>query len=204
MEKRHLKADRLLACLVLMVFSSIANAFTAIAIIDKQASQSWSRASNYTSQKEADNDALEGCRVEARKNGIGNLAKQCKVITRATVPGHGALVCGTEGCAWGTGYNSAQEAVDAVYGLCSKSYAKCQDKNIGTWEDSAGFSKKVTALKAPVAADCRPRTNQLQCTSSCTNGSCVVEYENGCHMRVQVQAQFNPINNSWQYPAPPC
>jgi hypothetical protein len=35
----------------------------------------WWRSSNYESQKEADETALDGCRVEARKNGIGNLDK---------------------------------------------------------------------------------------------------------------------------------
>lgn len=195
---------RTLLCIAFFALPLCTNAVTAIATIDKHASQAWARASDYESQKEADNDALEACRSEARKNGLGKLAKQCRVATRADGPGYGALVCGVDGCMWGTGFDTAQDAIDTAYQGCIKSYAKCQDKNIGYWEDFAGFAKNAVPQKAPVKTDCRPRTNELQCTSSCQNGSCIVTYRNGCQMRVQVQAQFNPLSNTWNYPATSC
>lgn len=199
-----MKKIRLLMYAVLSLFSWSAYAYTSIAIIDGHTSQSWAKASNYESQKDADNDALEGCRVEARKNGIGALAKQCKIATRASVPGYGALVCSAEGCVWVTGHEFAQAAVDSAYQTCSKNYKNCREKDIDYWEDFAGFPKKTALAKPPAVKDCRPKTNYLQCKSSCTNGSCVVTYENGCQVSVQVPAKFNPLNNLWEYPAPSC
>lgn len=189
---------------VMIAFSGGANAFTAIALIENNVTKSIYRTSNYDVQKEADNAALQGCRATAKTNGIGKLAKQCKIEARAREPGFGAVVCGTDGCSWGTGFDDAQEVVDAVYARCAKDYTNCQAIAITAFEDYAGFAKKTASERAPVAADCRPRTNTLQCSSSCNNGSCVVKYENGCQMRVQVQPRFNGFNNQWEYPAPSC
>jgi hypothetical protein len=149
------------------------------------------------------NAALQGCRATAKTNGIGKLAKQCKIVSRAPKPGYGTIVCGVDGCSWGMAFGSAQEAIDAIYADCAKSYTDCRDKDINFWEDRAGFATG-TAVSAPISGDCRPRTNTLQCSSSCNNGSGVVRYENGCQMRVQVQPRFNGFNNQWEYPAPSC
>lgn len=179
-----------------------AQAFTAIATVSGQVDKAWYRASNFAKQKEADAAALEGCRVEARNNGIAQLAKQCKVVTRARGPGYGASVCGDEGCNWVVGYESGQAAVDAAYEGCSQSYAHCTDENIRFWEDFAGFAAPPPAKVT--GGDCRPRTNTLRCQSSCTNGDCVVSYENGCKMRVQVQPRYDGFQNRWVYPSPSC
>jgi hypothetical protein len=61
---------------------------------------------------------------------------------------------------------------------------------------------KVTP--APSAKNCRPTTQPLRCTSQCTNGSCVITYQNGCKVNVQVQPTFDPFSNQWTYPAPSC
>ncbi|MBV6322153.1 DUF4189 domain-containing protein [Duganella sp. HSC-15S17] len=196
--KVHLWAFGLLVFLPI-----ITNAHTSIALVENYVTQSWFNSTDYESQKEADNDALEGCRVTARQRGIGNLAKQCKVVTRATGPGHGALACSENGCSWSIGHGTLEEAVTVAREKCSKTYANCQDTL--NWKDFKGFASKSALLqKSQVPGDCRPRSNQLQCTSSCTNGSCVVTYQNGCQIRVQVQPQFNPLNNTWDYPAPSC
>lgn len=52
--------------------------------------------------------------------------------------------------------------------------------------------------------NCRPNTKTIRCTSQCSNGDCVVLYENGCRLRVQVQPNFDPFTNQWVYPAPNC
>lgn len=198
--------SNLLRCLFISTLAIISNtclAYSSIATIDNHAVQAWYRANNYTSQKEADVAAIEGCRVEARKNGIGNIASKCKVVTRAKGPGYGSIVCGDNGCGWVTGYESSQDAVNGAYDQCSKSYKNCQEKDIQSWEDFAGFAAPKTAT-APTSADCRPRTQALRCTSSCTNGNCVVSYENGCKMRVQISPRFDGLQNQWVYPAPSC
>lgn len=183
------------------IFSS-SFAYTSIATIEGYVDSAWWRESNYESQKEADEAALEGCRVEARKNGIGNLAKKCRIASRAKGPGYGAIVCGEGGCNWTTGYASGQAAVDAAYEGCSKSYKNCRGNNIDYWEDFAGFpSKKPPKLSG---GDCRPRTSTLRCQSSCTNGDCIVTYENGCKIRVQVNPTYDSLQNQWVYPPPSC
>lgn len=73
----------------------------------------------------------------------------------------------------------------------------------------AGQYKKAVETPrkaAPVASErnCRPNTAQLRCSSQCTNGSCIVTYENGCKMRVEVQPRFDPFSNQWTYPSPSC
>lgn len=65
--------------------------------------------------------------------------------------------------------------------------------------------KKVATSPAPGGeGNCRPRGDTLRCTSQCYNGNCIVTYENGCKVRVQVQPKFNPFNNQWDYPSPSC
>jgi len=64
----------------------------------------------------------------------------------------------------------------------------------------------VASKPVPVAnnGNCRPRTNQLSCSSQCYNGDCVVTYENGCKVRVQVSPKFDPFTSQWTYPSPSC
>ncbi len=52
--------------------------------------------------------------------------------------------------------------------------------------------------------DCRPRTRELRCRSNCVNGNCVVEYENGCKIRVQVSPRFDSFSTQSTYPSPSC
>ena len=70
--------------------------------------------------------------------------------------------------------------------------------------------KPLAASETPMATqprrtgNCRPTTSSIRCQSRCTNGNCIVTYENGCEIRVQVQAKFNPFNSQWEYPSPGC
>lgn len=193
---------RLILSVCLAVVFTNCFAFTAIATIEGQVDNAWWRSSNYASQKEADRNALEGCRAEARRNGAGALAKKCKIVSRAKGPGYGAVVCGDEGCNWVTGHASGQIAVDAAYAGCNKSYKNCQSKDIEFWSDFAGFPSSKAAK--PSGGNCRPRTTTLRCQSACTNGDCIITYENGCKMRVQVSPEFDSFQNRWVYPQPPC
>lgn len=51
---------------------------------------------------------------------------------------------------------------------------------------------------------CRPTGSSIRCESNCVNGDCVISYENGCKLRVRVNAKFNSFNNQWEYPSPSC
>jgi len=73
---------------------------------------------------------------------------------------------------------------------------------------SSAISGVIAAPKsAPASAvekSCRPNTPKVRCTWQCSNGNCEVTYKNGCKMRVQVPAKFDPFTNQWTYPAPSC
>jgi len=204
MKPSILKSYLLFLSTVLLAYSGSANAYTSVALIKDHVTSSISASFNYDSQKEADKSAVAGCRSEADKNGIGKLANQCKITLRAKGPGYGAISCGPEGCGYTTGFGSGQEAVDAAYNECTKSYQGCQADNITNWEDFAGFPQLREVAKTAVAKDCRPRTEELRCRSSCINGSCVIKYENGCQMQVEVDAQYDSFKNQWVYPSPSC
>lgn len=69
---------------------------------------------------------------------------------------------------------------------------------------------RIQTAQAPAPAltakpgNCRPTTAHLRCESQCTNGACVITYENGCRMQVQVQPRFDGFTNQWVYPTPSC
>lgn len=74
---------------------------------------------------------------------------------------------------------------------------------------TAARSKPKTAAptktaKANTGRDCRPRTSSLRCQSNCVNGNCVVTYENGCKINIQVNSKYNAFTNQWEYPSPGC
>lgn len=188
------------------IFGFYANgvqAFSAFASIKGYASDSLAYSYNYGSQKEADRHSLALCRKIAEENGIGHLAKKCAVALRGKGPGFGAFTCGDNGCAYVTGYDSSQDAVDAAYDVCDKSYRNCRGENIKYGEDTAGFGAQRTKNSVQ-GKNCIPNTSQRSCQSQCTNGDCLVTYQNGCKVRVQVTPQFNPMNNSWEYLSPGC
>lgn len=192
---------RISLALLFVLFSHSSFAFSAIAAVKGHFKGTWGYASNYDTQKEADKQALISCKEAANANGFQKIANQCKVLAQGKYPGYGAIVCGEEGCSWGIGYETSQEAINAAYGNCSKNYSNCQEKDIQFYKDFAGFTP---APSQNSANDCRPRSNSLRCSSSCSNGDCIVTYENGCKMRVQVQPRFNGFTNTWEYPSPNC
>jgi hypothetical protein len=129
---------------VLLAFSEAALAFTSISAVPGDNSTLY-RANNFDTQAAADKAALTGCRTAARSGSHAKTAKKCAVLDRSRGPGYGALVCGDGGCAWRTGYESAQAATDAAYDVCSANYKNCQQSNIDSWVDTAGFPRVVAA-----------------------------------------------------------
>lgn len=141
-------------------------------------------------------------RKTRRETDSKKLASQCKIVTRGKGPGYGAVVCGTDGCSWTLGYESRQIAVDKAYERCVKQYQQCQSEGITSWEDFRGFKVKNSAQTN--TKDCRPKTQTLRCTSNCVNGNCVLTYDNGCKINVQVPSRFDSFSKQWTYPAPSC
>lgn len=172
------------------------HAFTSIAVIEGRAGESIYYFANNDSQKEADRFAIKGCRDTARNNGLGKLASKCKVVTRAKQPGYGVIVCGDDGCAWGTGYESAQAAVDAISIACNESYKNCRTQNVTSWwEDYAGFMTKPVSRKN--GKSCAPE-GKYTCTQHCNNNQCQVKFNNGCIMNVVV-GQHQELKTTLEY-----
>lgn len=133
--------------LSLFAFSKAVYAFSSIALVDGYTAPTFYAAYNYDSQEKADRSALDGCRANAKKNNLAKLAKKCEIVTRGKESGYGAVVCANNGCAWITGYESKQGAVDAAYNTCSANYPDCQQNNIEAWADFAGFRSEPVAQR---------------------------------------------------------
>jgi len=174
-------------------------AYTSIATVPGHVSQAFYRTSNYESQKEADAHAIEGCRVEAREKGIGQLAKKCVVKSRATGPGYGAVVFAEDGAAWVTGYSDNQVAVDAAYAECEKAFRNCQKDGISYWLDEAGFKKKSAPKTASLDSCTPPSGKTLRYADSCVNGDCVRTFENGCKKRFQAAYCYDAIQGRYDW-----
>lgn len=179
-------------------------AYSAIVSIPDQGAEIFSYAANFRKQADADAAALQRCKSSAKKNGLGKLAVQCKIYARGQEPGFGAVSCGDDGCGWAVGRTTIQEAENAAYEACSKDIKNCASKDLKSWSDFAGFNEPKAAPPASSSGNCIPNTPVRRCSSQCTNGNCLVTYENGCKVRVQVSPRFDPFSNQWQYPSPGC
>jgi hypothetical protein len=127
--------------LILTVLSFECQAFSSVAIVKGHTQKSFYSSFNFETQKEANKNAIAGCKEEAKKNGIGSMANSCAVAEESNIPGYGAVSCGDENCAWALGYYDVKEAMDAAYFTCSESYTNCNEKSMKNWEDSRGLKK---------------------------------------------------------------
>ncbi len=66
------RLSRLFLNFVIALTMGNGHAHSAVAHIKDHVFDSWYRANNYSSQKEADQFAIEGCRTVARQNKIGH------------------------------------------------------------------------------------------------------------------------------------
>lgn len=98
-------------------------------------------------------------------------------------------------------FDDSDEADKIALGRCAeRAGIKCSIISSGAIAGSY-----VVSATPPIAEkSCRPQTANIRCSSQCANGNCIVTYENGCKVRVQVQPRFDGINNQWTYPAPSC
>lgn len=110
--------------------------------------------------------------------------------------------------AWGfTDSNRAHES--ALEGCRKKAGEPCNIFYSGAIPGPIPVHAAAKTIEpAPMAAtnprSCRPTTATVKCDSKCVNGNCVLEYANGCKIRVRVESNFNPTNNTWEHPLPSC
>lgn len=74
----------------------------------------------------------------------------------------------------------------------------------GAAPEPSPASTAPTTPEVSSTGDCRPTGTAIRCQSRCINGDCILTYENGCKIRVQVRPSFNSFNNQWEYPSPSC
>ncbi len=184
---------------------------------------------NANTRDEAINGAIRGCEENAAAKGKCEAAADLVTSNRAWF----AFSRSASGTRLGVSEVSETEATQRALEFCRKGSkgAACQIAEVqmnrglmlapdsftalkaritrGNAQRSAPANKpvpeKVAAAPVPNGnAECRPKGATLRCTSQCSNGNCVVTYENGCKIRVQVQPRFDSFNNRWDYPAPGC
>lgn len=182
----------------------VSHAYTAVAWIDGRAHVHYA-ATNYSSQKEADVAALEGCRTSARESGHSSETSKCKVVNRQKVPGGGAIVCGNGGCTISTGLDTEQDAIDRAYQRCEEEkYVECQKTGMTSWQDDEGYPKQHPK-KVKSAATCGPPPGRtVRSTYQCNNGDCTRTFENGCTVRFQASYCHNPVNGQWEWKPDGC
>lgn len=131
----------------------------------------------------------------------------CDIFQVITNPGFFSVAMNSSGNDWYLQYGG--ENLDSVMAeavkRCKERYdSECELISIGAIKGDLFPLSKNTVNKPKEAENCRPSTSAIKCSSSCVNGDCVVTYENGCQLRVQVRAEYDPLSNAWTYPAPSC
>lgn len=178
--------------LLAIVFSSAAPAFADwMALALDPDSGSWGITVRQATKKKAEAQALKLCRGAAKK--------KCEIGASNDSLGYVALAVSPQFLYVFTGDTPDEAKKRALQGCADKTSTEhvCEIKY-------EGINGVVRDEPRAQQQNCRPRTREIRCRSNCVNGDCIVEYENGCKIRVQVPARFDPFSNQWTYPAPSC
>jgi hypothetical protein len=159
---------------------------------------SWAKSSK--SLADAKRSAIEAC---------GN--PDCKILFSTTSPGFFSLAKSVNEEGEGTVYhlfyeqtNSDESDKSAVDACKQRANRSCKLEWSAAIPGKIKSEPEAKVTPTPSAKSCRPTTQPLRCTSQCTNGNCVITYQNGCKVNVQVQPKFDPFSNQWTYPSPSC
>lgn len=152
----------------------------------------WGIALRQPSKKQAESMALKEC---SKAKGV-----KCRVVGTTDRLGYVAVAT-SKTSVWAYVDDTLAGAKRAALEACAKQ-TSTDDTCMIKW---TGINGAVRAQpRTAQTTDCRPRTREIRCRSSCINGDCVVEYENGCKIRIQVSPRFDPFSNEWTYPSPSC
>lgn len=190
--------------LVLFSVPLLSHAFSAVAFVPGHAPKTVYAGWNWATQKEADQTALDGCQGRAKENGLSKLAEKCRVDHRQAGYGGAAMVCGKDECAFASGYNTVQEAVDAAYKDCAARFQGCQKTDITSWWDEAGYPKNSVKDVGQAGACSPPAGQVVRSKTSCTNGDCIRIFENGCQVRFQAPYCRDPVSGQWGWKPDGC
>lgn len=152
----------------------------------------WAIVVRKTSKKQAESVALSEC---TKAKGI-----KCKVAGTSEKLGYVAVATSKTSVRAHVG-DTLDEAKLSALDECAGKSSKDDTCEI-QWTGINGVVREQP--RTAQTGDCRPRTREIRCRSNCANGDCVVEYENGCKIRVQVSPRFDAFSNQWTYPSPSC
>lgn len=155
-------------------------------------SGAWGISVRDSSKKQAESAALKQCKKQK--------TNKCKVAGSSDQLGYVAVATSKTSVRANV-RDTLDDAKRSALDDCAKETATddtCEIK----WTGINGVVREQQS--ASNSADCRPKTREIRCRSNCVNGNCVVEYENGCKIRVQVSPRFDPFSNQWTYPSPSC
>jgi hypothetical protein len=151
---------------------------------------------------------------DARKSALAACGDpDCRIVEVITSPGFVAYARTKNGESDAHFYvtyafSSSDEADKRAVAGCEKNAGEpCQlswSGAIGGRMETAAPAARPVAPEPVAQGSCRPRSGSIRCSSQCVNGNCVITYENGCRLRVQVSPTFDAFSNSWKYPAPSC
>lgn len=189
-----------LAALFLSVSATPSFAAHAVATAETSDGMQYYWNANQPSKKAAEQKIMKTCSENAKKN---KHTGKCKFLGASDAPKYIAFFHKKDGKGFGVSSNAdRQQAIDDAYAECSKQ-GECFDTAAKVDFDEVEQQSRP-ATTAAAGDNCRPRTREVRCRSNCVNGNCVVEYENGCKIRVQVSPRFDPFTNQWTYPSPSC
>ena len=165
--------------------------WAALAVADDGA---WGTSVQESSKKRAESQAIKNC------NKHKATGTKCKVVGSFDQLGYAVVAQSTSRVEFNIA-DSLEDAKRNALDNCSK-HTSTGDLCKIKWTGINGVLRNQP--QATNAHDCRPRTPEVRCRSNCVNGNCVVEYENGCKIRVQVSPRFDSLSNQWTYPSPSC
>ena len=152
---------------------------------------------NQKNKKTAGQNVKKYCSKQAK---VDKHIGKCKFLGSADGPAYLAIFFTKDGKNFGVeSHANRQEAINEAYANCSK-HGECL-KTAASVRFDEGQPQKIAVASGK---NCRPRTRIISCRSKCINGDCIIEYENGCKIGVQVSPRFDSFSNQWTYSSPPC
>lgn len=152
--------------------------------------------------------------ADAKRNALESCGNaECKVVFGLTKPGFYSLfksekdANGDSDFYLAYQYSDSDKADrDAKQGCMKLTGQNCSLSWSGAIAGVYSVDSAPTPRISRVSAEknCRPNTPSIRCSSQCTNGNCIVTYENGCKARIQVQPRYDGFTNQWTYPSPSC
>lgn len=191
--------------LFFLSFPAVSIAASALAAyVEPDGSVQYFMAWNISSKGKAEKDVMKECRADPKAPSDKNSKLKCRLVISDEGPGYLSVFHASNG-AFGAGYHSnRQESINRAYQECAKR-GECPETAHRVHEDSVagGGGKKIAAT--PKTKQCSPPAGRaVKSRTSCFNGDCVREFENGCIIRFQAAYCHNPFNGNWEWKPDGC